>query len=119
MPRKKAFELSPMERDSLIEKIRGIDVDALKDRRERDEHQLSEKVVDLLKTAQKYHEEKHLTRDRRLSLGLYNLEEAYDTVRKSGINMSFRAFCGRVERKSIPSIKIGRKRYLPRPILRD
>ncbi|MCD6549244.1 helix-turn-helix domain-containing protein [Candidatus Micrarchaeota archaeon] len=119
MPRKKAFELSPINEDELIRKIRSIDIDMLKQKRAAEEKALSKKVANILKTVQKYYDAKRLTRDKRLSLGLYTLEEAYDIIRKNGIPISFRAFCGRVERKSIPSVKIGRKRYIPEPVLSD
>ena len=50
-------------------------------------------------------------------VGLYDLQKAYDYLRERGVNLSFRAFGGRIERGSIPSVKIGNKRYIYKDVL--
>lgn len=44
--------------------------------------------------------------------GWLTLQEAYDYLRENGINVSFRAFGGSIERGRIPSKKIRNKRYV-------
>lgn len=51
------------------------------------------------------------------TIGLYDLQQAYDYLRERGYSISFRAFGGRIERGSIPSVKVGRKRYIAQQIL--
>ncbi|MEM4295752.1 MAG: helix-turn-helix domain-containing protein [Candidatus Anstonellales archaeon] len=49
--------------------------------------------------------------------GLLTLQEAYDMLRQNGINITFRAFSGRIERKTIPTIIIGKRRYLSKDVV--
>ena len=51
------------------------------------------------------------------TVGLFDLQQAYDYLRERGYNISFRAFGGRIERGSIPSIKVGAKRYIYKDVL--
>jgi hypothetical protein len=44
----------------------------------------------------------------------YNIREAYDAYRKYEPDVELRAFVGRIEKKVIPSIKVGFRRYIPR-----
>jgi hypothetical protein len=48
---------------------------------------------------------------------LMKLQDAYDYLRENGILISFRAFTGRIERGSIPTIKINKLRYIPKDVL--
>jgi hypothetical protein len=44
----------------------------------------------------------------------YNIREAYDAYRKYEPEIELRAFVGRIEKKVIPSIKVGFRRYIPK-----
>jgi hypothetical protein len=44
----------------------------------------------------------------------YSIREAYELYRKYNRMINYRAFIGRVEKSSIPSLKIGTKRLIPR-----
>ncbi len=46
----------------------------------------------------------------------YNLRDAYKRLKKV-TGLTYRAFLGRVEKKSIPYVKINGKRYIPRDIV--
>jgi len=48
---------------------------------------------------------------------LYTVRTAYDYLRSHKIDISFRAFCGRLERGAMPYVKIGRKRFIPQAVL--
>jgi hypothetical protein len=48
---------------------------------------------------------------------LIKLQDAYDYLRENDILISFRAFTGRIERGSIPTIKINKLRYVPKDVL--
>ncbi len=52
-----------------------------------------------------------------LDSGLFDLQSAYDYLRENGVRVSFRALGGRIERGKIPSVKIGRKRYILKDVL--
>jgi hypothetical protein len=47
------------------------------------------------------------------------VRSAYDYLKNSGVFISFRAFGGRIERGTIPFVKVGRKRYIPKSVLDD
>jgi len=44
----------------------------------------------------------------------YTVREAYSVYKKSNPNINFRAFIGRIEKGSVPSVKIGKRRLIPR-----
>jgi len=44
----------------------------------------------------------------------YNIREAYNEYRKHEPDIEFRAFVGRIEKKVIPSIKVGFRRFIPK-----
>ncbi|MFA5381624.1 MAG: hypothetical protein WC356_00530 [Candidatus Micrarchaeia archaeon] len=119
MPRKKSIELKERKKDMEVEKIRRIKPAKIKKERKEKERELYSNVVNLVKTAQNLQKQKKVERRKLKGMGLFTLEEAYDKVKKSGVDISFRAFGGRIERKSIYSVKVGRKRYIPSPILQD
>jgi hypothetical protein len=50
---------------------------------------------------------------------LYSVRSAYDYLKNSGVYISFRAFGGRIERGTIPFVKVGRKRFIPQTVLDD
>ncbi len=44
----------------------------------------------------------------------YTVRKAYEVYKKNNKNINYRAFIGRVEKNSIPSLKIGTKRLIPK-----
>jgi hypothetical protein len=44
----------------------------------------------------------------------FNIREAYETYRKYEPKIEMRAFVGRIEKKVIPSVKVGFRRYIPK-----
>ncbi len=119
MPRKKVIELKKTKKDLEVEKLRKIKPSKIKKERKVKEKELYSNITSIVKTAQDLQKERKAEKRRLRSLGLYTLEESFDRVKKSGVDISFRAFGGRIERKSIYSVKVGRKRYIPAPILQD
>lgn len=102
-----------------MSKIKNIKPSKMMKERKTKEKELYSNVATLVKTAQDLQKQRRAEKKRLRNIGLYSLEEAYEKVKKSGVGISFRAFGGRIERKSIYSVKIGRKRYVPAPILND
>jgi len=50
---------------------------------------------------------------------LFSVRETHRYLNENGIKISLRTLCGRIERGSIPFIKVGRKRYIPKKVLED
>ncbi len=50
----------------------------------------------------------------RLAKGYYTIKQAYEKLRKAGINITRNSFERRVDRGRVPSIKVGGKRYIPK-----
>ncbi|NPA22598.1 MAG: helix-turn-helix domain-containing protein [Candidatus Micrarchaeota archaeon] len=48
---------------------------------------------------------------------LLSMKEAYEYLKKNGVDISFRSFSGRIERGRIPVVKLGRKRYIQKEVL--
>ncbi len=71
----------------------------------------------LMKMAEKLYKEEGEDEEKLSGLGLFDLQEAYDYLRDHGVRISFRALGGRIERGKIPSVKIGRKRYIMKDVL--
>ncbi|MCD6227747.1 hypothetical protein J7J90_04625 [Candidatus Micrarchaeota archaeon] len=118
MGRKKAFELKPKS-DPIINKIRKIDINNIADKRIDEEKEVHDAVYQIVSTAQNLIDQGRIDKSSLKNYGLYTIEEAYREVKRNRIPISFRAFGGRIERKSIYSTKIGRKRYIPEPVLKD
>lgn len=55
----------------------------------------------------------------RVNTKLFSVRSAYDYLKNTGVYISFRAFGGRIERGTIPFVKVGRKRYIPKSVLDD
>ncbi|MCC7552109.1 helix-turn-helix domain-containing protein [Candidatus Micrarchaeota archaeon] len=119
MPRKKVIELKKMKKDLEVEKLKRIKPAKIKKERKDREKELYLNVATVVKTAQDLQKQRRAEKRKLKGLGLYTLEEAFDKVKKSGVEISFRAFGGRIERKSLYSVKVGRKRYIPSLVLQD
>ncbi|MBU0527344.1 helix-turn-helix domain-containing protein [Candidatus Micrarchaeota archaeon] len=50
---------------------------------------------------------------------LFSVKETHRYLNENDIGISLRTLCGRIERGSIPFIKVGRKRYIPKKVLED
>lgn len=119
MPRKKVIELKKTKKDLEIEKLRKIKPAKIKKERKDKEKELYSNITAIVKTAQDLQKQRRAERKKLRVLGLYTLEESFDKVKRSGVDISFRAFGGRIERKSLYSVKVGRKRYIPALVLQD
>ena len=49
---------------------------------------------------------------------MYTVQEAFRAYKKYNPNINFRAFIGRIEKGSIPSVKIGSRRYIPKEAMK-
>ncbi|MEM4196728.1 MAG: hypothetical protein QXV64_01245 [Candidatus Anstonellaceae archaeon] len=119
MPRKKKFVLSKLPPDNVILKLKNFNISQLKTKRKQHENALLANVQKMVKEAEELYRQEKLDKQRLKSLGFLSLDEAYEEVKKSGIQISRRAFGGRIERGSIRSEKIGNRRFIPLPILHD
>ncbi|MCC7569887.1 hypothetical protein KO465_00900 [Candidatus Micrarchaeota archaeon] len=118
MGRKKAFELKSKS-DPVIGKIKKIDIEDMATSRMSEEKEVHDAVYQIVSTAQNLVDQGRIEKSSLKDYGLFTIEEAYQEIKKNKIPISFRAFGGRVERNSIYSTKIGRKRYIPEPVLKD
>jgi hypothetical protein len=119
MSRGKRIVIERKNKDSVISKLKSIKISELKLRRKKRESELSANIGSIVRTAESLYEQDRLDKARLNSLGLLTIDEAYDEVRRSGLSISARAFGGRVERRSIHSEKIGKKRLIPKAIIHD
>jgi len=106
-------------KDPVIAKLKGIKISDLKSKRASVESQLHANVEEVVGKAEELYEQDRLEKERLKGMGLFTLEEAYDELKKGGIGLSFRAFGGRVERRSVHSEKIGNKRLIPKAVIHD
>jgi len=106
-------------KDPVIQKVKSVDIKGMKKGRANTEKELNEAVYQIVNVAQDLYGKGKIARNKLRGLGLLSIDDAYHEVKKNDIDISFRAFGGRIERKSIYSVKIGRKRYIPLPTLRD
>ncbi|VVB58969.1 Uncharacterised protein [Candidatus Anstonella stagnisolia] len=119
MPRGKRIVIEKKIKDPVIGKLKGITIDSLGSARGEVADTLNESIENIVSQAKSLYEQDKLEKERLKSLGLFTLEEAYDELKKGGVNLSFRAFGGRVERRSVRSEKIGKKRLIPKPVIHD
>jgi len=119
MPRGKRIVITKAPDTSLINKLKSYNISKLKQKRKEIEQELIANVEKMVQEAQNLYKQDKLDRQRLRSMGFLSIDEAYEEVKKAGIPISFRAFGGRIERKSIRSEKIGKKRVIAKPILND
>ncbi|MBN2478568.1 hypothetical protein JXB01_04740 [Candidatus Micrarchaeota archaeon] len=118
MPRGKKINIDMVVEDEQVDRLRSIDPDFIKKSRSRAEKSLSASVNNVFTSAKKLYQEKATQTDIQKNK-LYSVQEAYDYLKDNGLYISFRAFGGRIERGTIPFVKIGRKRYIPKMVLED
>lgn len=119
MPRGKRIVIERTSKDAVVQKIKSFKISELKSKRKKAESELSSSVLDVVQSAQQMHEQEKLDKARLRSLGLLTVDEAYEEVKRAGVPISSRAFGGRVERRSIHSEKIGKKRLIPKHVITD
>ncbi len=119
MPRGKKIVIEKEINDELVDQYRSIDVDEIRKRRDSVEKSLSGSVAGVFKVAQQLYKEKSSEEDLEARHSLYSVRGAYDYLKGNGIYISFRAFGGRIERGTVPYVKVGRKRFIPKAVLDD
>ncbi|MCX8194537.1 MAG: hypothetical protein N3G22_00290 [Candidatus Micrarchaeota archaeon] len=119
MPRGKRIVIEKVIKDPVIARLKSLKLSELKSKRASVEKELHESIANIVSTAKELYAKEKLEKEKRRGLGLLTLEEAYEELKKGGIDISFRAFGGRVERRSIYSEKIGSKRLIPLPVIQD
>jgi hypothetical protein len=119
MPRGKRIVIEKVIRDPVVAKLKSTRLSELKAQRVQDEKELHENLSEIVGRAKELYAQDKLEKERLRGMGLFTLDEAYDELRRGGVNLSFRAFGGRVERRSVHSEKIGNKRLIPKPVIHD
>ena len=119
MPRGKRIIITKNPDTTIVNKLKNFNIVKLKQKRKEIEQELISNVEKMVQEAQNLYRQDKLDRQRLRSMGFLTIDEAYEEVKKAGIPISFRAFGGRIERKSIRSEKIGKKRVIAKPILND
>lgn len=119
MPRGRRIIIETEINDEIVDGYKTLDVSGIKRIREKDEKSLSNSVATVFKTAQTLYKQRASEEDLEGRHNLYSVRSAYDYLKGSGLYISFRAFGGRIERGTVPFVKVGRKRYIPRSVLDD
>ncbi|MCX8197732.1 MAG: helix-turn-helix domain-containing protein [Candidatus Micrarchaeota archaeon] len=119
MPRGRRIVIEKTVKDPVVAKLKSLKISDLKAKRASVEKEIHDSISEIVEKAKQMHAQDKLEREQLKSMGLYTLEEAYEELRKGGVDLSFRAFGGRVERRSIRSEKIGNKRLIPKPVVED
>ena len=119
MPRGKRIVIEKVIKDPVVARLKGMKITDMKAKRASVEKELHENIGDIVGRAKDLYAQDKLEKERLKGMGLFTLEEAYEELRKGGVGLSYRAFGGRVERRSVHSEKIGNKRLIPRPVIHD
>ncbi|MCX6770264.1 MAG: hypothetical protein NT051_06375 [Candidatus Micrarchaeota archaeon] len=119
MPRGKRIVIEKVVKDPIVSGLKNMRISDMKSKRAKVEKELHSNVSDIVSKARDLYEQDRLEKDRLKGMGLYTIDEAYDELKKGGLGLSFRAFGGRVERRSVHSEKIGNKRLIPKPVIHD
>jgi hypothetical protein len=119
MPRGKKIVIETEIEDELVDSYRSIDLDGIKKKRNTVEKGLTSSVTSVFKVAQNLYKQKATEDELEGKHELYSVRSAYDYLKNNGVYISFRAFGGRIERGTIPFVKVGRKRFIPQAILDD
>lgn len=112
MGRKPKFVVETKVNDGIEEWFKNLNLEEIKTTYENKESQIVKNLAYVYNEAQKIYNENKANREALKMLGLRDMKSAYEKIREFGFDISFRAFAGRVERGTIPSIKIGKKRYI-------
>jgi len=113
MPRGKRIVIERKMDDEFVDRLRSINLDRIENTYGQRQRSLSASLANVYNEAQSLYQKKELNDDVLEKKGLYTIQNAYGLLRQNGFDISFRAFGGRVERGTVTSIKIGKKRYIP------
>ena len=119
MPRGRRIVIETEVKDPVVDHLVAIRIAAMEKERWEVDRKLDGSIKDLVDQANKLLQTNQLDVSTRKKIGLFTIEEAYDDLKKNSYTFSFRAFAGRVERKSIRSVKVGRYRYIPIQVVKD
>jgi hypothetical protein len=119
MPRGKKIIIETEVEDEFVDRYRSIDLGAIKQKRNVVEKGLASSVASVFKVAQNLYKQKASEDELEGKHMLYSVRSAYDYLKDNGVYISFRAFGGRIERGTVPFVKVGRKRFIPKTILDD
>jgi hypothetical protein len=119
MPRGKKIIIETEIDDDFVDRFRAIDLDEIKKDRETTEKGLSSSVANVFKVAQNLYRQKASEDELEGKHELFSVRSAYDYLKDNSVFISFRAFGGRIERGTVPFVKVGRKRYIPKSVLDD
>lgn len=119
MPRGKKIIIEKEIEDSIVDDYKSMDLDGIKKDRAEKEASLTSTVSTVFKAAQDLYKQKAGEDELESKHGLFSVKSAYDYLRGKGVDLSFRAFGGRIERGTIAYVKVGRKRFIPSRILND
>ncbi len=111
VPRGRRIVINKKIDDNKIDEFKSLDMQELKGDRTNIEMQLSSSIESVMEAAKEMSARKKLNDEALQKAGLYTIQDAYEFLRSKGLDISFRAFGGRIERRSIPSVKLGKKRY--------
>ncbi len=113
MPKGKRIIINRKIDDEYINRLKVINVEKIENNYENRQNSISSSLANVYNEAQKLYQNKELTDDALEKKGLYTLQNAYELLRQNNFELSFRAFGGRIERGTITSVKVGKKRYVP------
>ncbi len=116
MPKGKRIVIEKEIDDEWINRLNSVNANKLLKEKRKEINNLYKRVEEIQKRSREFYDkENHRYYDEQTlsNEGLLSLQKAYEYLTSNGMKISFRAFGGRVERRTIPSIKIGRKRYIP------
>lgn len=119
MPRGRRIVINQEIDDDWVDKFRSIDIGAIKKNREQVETGLSKTVAEISRRSQELYKRGEVEQRALRKTGLLDIQESYEYLHSKGYPISFRAFGGRIERGTVPSTKIGKKRYIAVNILDD
>src|SRR3989338_561836 len=119
MPRGKKIIIEKEIEDDVVDSYKSMNLNEIKKDREHVESSLSSTVAGVFKISQQLYKEKKSEDDLESRHSLYSVRSAYDYLRSGGVDLSFRAFGGRIERGTVSYVKVGRKRFIPKAVLDD
>ncbi|HNT60900.1 MAG TPA: hypothetical protein PKJ97_02910 [Candidatus Bilamarchaeaceae archaeon] len=119
MPRGRRIIINRKINDEKVDRLTSINMDDIRKRRGAVERSLSLAIGSVMEAAQKTYERSRKSDAELRRAGILSIQDAYEYLRSKGMDISFRAFGGRIERRSIPSVKVGKKRYIPSQSLDD
>jgi hypothetical protein len=119
MPRGKKIIIETQVDDEFVDRFKAIDIDEIRKERDVTEKGLSSSIAGIFKVAQNLYRQKASEDELEGRHELFSVRSAYDYLKDNGVYISFRAFGGRIERGTVPFVKVGRKRFIPKSVLDD